>query len=131
VLWLIPVSHSKDGQTHRPGAMLAFAGNIGGSQILNVAVVDQGDLEKMEMNGWNAALVKGYAILKYEIDGDKVSVWEMSDKTRRKAVEAGKVKGNIKERFCFTDTTENLAKFLADPANADLFDKKTTYQRVK
>lgn len=137
---VIPITHhAKNGRVSGGGNGLpAFAGTIGNDKYLNVAVADTKDVEKMNETGWDAKLVKCYTIGKYEVKDNTLTYWPMDDAAKRKAIEAGKIQGKIDVRkdssfvpIYFTDTTENIAKFLADPANANLFEKKETYQRVK
>ena len=135
VLRAISIRHNKDGSVGGPDELLLFCTEAGNSRFLNVACVDRKeDLEKLDQSGWNAKLVNAYFIIKYELKDDSLKLWQMDRNAKAKAIEAGKIKGEItKNDVTFTDTSENLAKFLADPANAGLFDAKDSirYDRVK
>jgi hypothetical protein len=77
--------------------------------------------------------VGGYWLLKYRVEGDSLSVWEIDQDVKRRLIEAGKINGTVKENSAFfTDTTEKLAVLLASPEGAKLFKKEPVrYQRVK
>ena len=71
------------------------------------------------------------------VTGNALTVQWMDGEAKKRAVEAGKIKGKIEKdqdgnaRAMFTDTTENLAKFVAE-AGDDLFSKDVLkLQRVK
>ena len=74
--------------------------------------------------------------MKYEVNGDVLSVWIMDCDARGKLIDSGKIKGSADKeayRLMFTDTSEKLAAMLAAPENANLFDKEPTFRfkRVK
>lgn len=133
VLRMISVSHAKNGVLARPGEMLAFSTILGEDRYLNVASIDDKELDQFEKAGWKPELVKGYFIIKYQVQGDTLKLWTMERDARRKAIESGKIKGTIdKKTVLFTDTTENLAALLASPDGISLFDKEaSTCERVK
>jgi acylphosphatase len=81
--------------------------------------------------------VDAYLILRYEIKGDVLTLHVMDGDARKRAIEAGKVKGVVEKdphgniRAYFTDTSENLARFVAS-AGDDLFVKDALrLERVK
>ena len=95
--------------------------------------IDEKNLDQFEKKGWQAGLVEGYWLLKYRVQGDSLSVWEMDPDVKRRLIEAGKIKGTVdKNPAFFTDTTEKLTALLASPEGAELFKKEPVrYQRVK
>ena len=94
------------------GEFLAFPTVLGEKTYLNVAVTEQ-QVKLLEEKGWKA--VDSYLILKYRVDGDKMVVWGMDGDAKKRAIESGKVKGVIENMPPkFTDTTENVARFIAE-----------------
>jgi hypothetical protein len=70
-------------------------------------------------------------------EGDALLLWGMDGDAKRQAIEGGKIKGVIEERehhgsrVEFTDTTENVARFVAG-AGDGLFSKDVLrLERVK
>ena len=51
----------------------------------------------------------------HQADGDKLVVWLVDEDAKRRAIQSGKVKGVVKANSAatFTDTTENVARFVA------------------
>lgn len=140
VLRAVFVTHIKNGQVLRPGVFRLFTSEIGNSKFLNIPILDQNDLVRFDQAGWDAKLVKGYSIAKYELKDDSLTLWHMNRDAKAKAIQMKIIKGEIKkstgtgpDSVYFTDTSENLAQFLADPENINLFDAKDSirYERVK
>lgn len=78
-----------------------------------------------------------YSIFRCQVAGDTLTVQWMDGDAKKRAIEAGKIKGKIEkdqdgnDRAHFTDTTENLTKFIAK-AGDDLFSKDVLkLERVK
>jgi hypothetical protein len=115
LLRVISTTHKKTGGLPVPGKLFAFSSEVGNDRFLNVAVVDNAAMNKLEKTGWSAALVKSYSLIKYEVQGDTATLWPVARDVK------------------LTDTSENVAKFLAAPENAGLFDAKSAihYDRVK
>ena len=83
----------------------------------------------MEEKGWTAETVNAYLIYRYRVTADALMVQGIDGDAKKRAVEAGKIKGVIEKdqqgrdiKVCFTDTTENLFKFVIE-AGDDLFSK--------
>ena len=133
VMRVVTVAYGKKGSLSRPGEMLAFSSDIGKDRYLNIAFIEDKDLDQFESAGWKPELVKGYLIIKYEVQGDTLTVWGMDPKVKRQTIADEKLKGTIdKNAVFFTDTAKNLAAFLADPQNSDLFTgTRAEYKRVK
>ena len=77
-----------------------------------------------------------YFILKYRVERNVLLAWPMNNEEKKKAIETGKIKGKIHDDnggtvARFTDTTQNLAKFVA-AADSSLFsDKPLRFERVR
>ena len=133
VMRIVTVAYDKKGALARPGEMLAFSTELGKNRYLNIAFIEDKDLDQFQAAGWKPELVKGYLIVKYQVQGDTLIVWEMDPQAKRHVIADEKLKGTIdKNAVFFTDTPEKLAALLADPNDGDLFTKTPTqYQRVK
>jgi hypothetical protein len=116
------VQHEK-GRIESPGEFLMFPTILGEKTYLNVAAVKGQQVKLVEEKGWKA--VDSYMILKYQVDGDQLSVWAMDADAKKRAIDGGKVEGVIEKNkpIKFTDTTENVARFVAE-AGDSLFSKK-------
>jgi hypothetical protein len=131
VMQVIFVQHMTDGSVESD-KLLIFPTTIGDKTYLNVAETDASQLKLLEEKGWTNEAVKSYLILRYQITGDTLTIQWIDSDAKKRAVEAGKIKGTIeKDQGHFTDTTENLAKFVAE-AGDDLFSKDgLRLERVK
>ena len=78
--------------------------------------------------GWNSEAVGGFFIFKYKIEGDTLLLWQMDDDAKRKAIQGGKIKG---EGIGFTDTTENVARFVASAGDSLFKEEVIRLERVK
>jgi hypothetical protein len=125
VLRIVVVSYAKNGSISRPGEMFAFATVIGANRYLNVALVDDKDIDHFDKPGWKPNLVKGYILVKYQVNGDALMLWNMDQDAKRQMIDAGKAKGTVtKNAVYFTDTSESVAKLLAASKANALFTKK-------
>jgi hypothetical protein len=133
VMRVVTVDYDKSGKLSRPGEMLAFSVTVGNHRYLNIAFIDDKDLDQFEMAGWKPELVKGFLIVQYQVENDTLVVREMDPQAKRRLIESKKLKGTIdKNAIFFTDSAKNLADLLADPNNADLFSKTPTkYEHIK
>jgi hypothetical protein len=129
VLRVVEVTHSHAGAA--PAAeYLAFPTVLGKNTYLNVMVTLFGDgQDKPFVSGeeqWKSLdscpLLKyqvSYLILKYQVDGNNLLVWGMDGEAKKRAIESGKIKGElIESEFRFTDTSENLARFVVEAGDS-------------
>ena len=70
------------------------------------------------------------------LEADSLLLWNMDADANQRAIEGGKVKGVIKkESFknlnTITDTTENVARFVADAGDSLFSSKVIRLERVK
>jgi hypothetical protein len=148
ILRLITAGHNRNGTLGSPGELLAFTSVLGKNRFLNILLIDNKDeddadakdgddgngLRKLEKSGWKPSLIKGYLILKYEVQGDSVVFWTADQKVKRRWIEEKKIAGTVDKNVAyFTGTTEKLASLMSDPKNADLFSETSAmkYKRVK
>ena len=134
VMRIVMIEHRK-GRVESAEEYFAFATAIGSGTYLNVVL--DGDKKLVagrEEKGWKAVEADSYKFFKYQFDGDKLVMWLMDDASKRKAIEGGKVKGGQEPNrpAKFTDTTENVARFVAE-AGDSLWDMKDPlrFERVK
>jgi hypothetical protein len=123
VMRVMVVGHPNNGAFRVPHQFLAFRSDVGGHSFLNCAFVTEEQLDSIRKEGWKAEVLECYIFLKYRVEDDTLLLWMMDHKAKKKAIQDGK----IKSRRCgvgiirFTDTTENLAQFVA-AAGDELYD---------
>jgi len=135
VMRVVIVSHPNGGDLQQPNQLLAFRSDIDGKSYLNIAGVTQEQLESIRENGWQANMLDSYILLKYRVENDALLLWAMDKEAKKKAIQDGKIKGEIKEKFGgsvrFTDTTEDLAEFVAAAGDGLFVDKPTQLEQVR
>jgi len=136
VMRVVSVQHLPDG-TMQSGELLVFPTTIGDKAYLNVTEAKPPQLKLLEETGWIDETFNEYLLLRYQITGDVLTIQLIDQEAKKRAVEAGKIKGMSEKdqdgntRVHFTDTTENLAKFVAE-AGDTLFSKDgLRLERVK
>ncbi len=120
VLRIVEINQNK-GNVDPPAEYLAFPTAIGDKTYLNVVLDgDKKLVKRLDENGWNAANVDCYTFFKYAFDGDKLVLWAIEESAKGRAIQSGKVKGAAKpcEISKFTDTTANLARFVAEAGDS-------------
>jgi hypothetical protein len=128
VIRVVGLAHSSNGHVRSPGEYLGFSTTLGGKTYLNLILSEQ-EAKLSEEKGLKADAIVGYSLFKYQIDGDKMKVWMMDAYAKRQAIETGKIKGVIEKgeqenhTVVFTDTTENIARYVAE-AGDSLFSKE-------
>ena len=109
--------------------MLVFATTFGNNHYLNIASLSPERIKSLEKSNWEPSMAEGYFLAKYEVSGDKLMVAMMDPEQKKQAVKSGKIKGAIKDnRRLITDTTENLARFIASADQEKLFPSQRTPQ---
>jgi len=112
VMRVLEVTHSK-GKLDLPLEYLAFPTVLGDKTYLNI-VSDVEQVNHLDESGWKAVEVESYTFLKYQFDGDKLVMWPINEDAKKRAIKEGKVKGAVRKQTSkFTDTTENVARFVA------------------
>ena len=136
VMRVVGVKHLQNGGVQAPCELLIFPTVLGHKTYLNVTGGEEKEIKLLADKGWGS--VDEYLLMKYQVDGDTLLLWGMDENAVKRAIEGGKVKGTIQEGkdktgpiATFTDTTENLARFVA-AAGDDLFSKDALrLERVK
>jgi hypothetical protein len=119
VMRVVGVTHG-EGKVEPPSELLIFPTTLDGKTYLNVTEGKERQVKLIEEKGWKG--VESYFIFKYQIDGDKLLVWVMDGDAKKRAIEGGQIKGVAEKNkpAKFTDTTENLARFVSQ-AGGSLF----------
>lgn len=109
------VQHEK-GKPKSSYEFFVFPSEIAGKTYLNI----------VDAKVWKPDAVDIYLLVKYQVEGDKLLVWPIDADVQRQAIKSGKIKGvaNWDAPPKFTDTTENVARFVAQAGDA-LFLKDT------
>jgi hypothetical protein len=134
VMRVVVVRHDKDGRITRPAEFLMFSTTIGTNTYLNLALVDDEHLKVVKEKGWTG--IEGYVLWKYKVEADTILLWKMAPDAKQRAIEGRKVKGVIKEGVLMdmntiTDTTENLARFVASAGDSLFSSEAVHLERVK
>lgn len=137
VMRLTGSNRKPDGTIEQFEPLLLFPTTIGEKTYLNACDGKEQQVKLLEEKGWTGETVTAYSIFRYQVTGDKMTVQWMDGDAKKRAIESGKIKGKIEkdqygnDRAHFTDTTENLVKFIA-AAGDDLFSKDgLKLERVK
>jgi hypothetical protein len=119
-------TRKSDGTTEQMEPLLVFPTTVGQRNYLNACDGREQQVKLLDEKGWTPETVNVYSIFQYQLTGDTLSVRWMDGDAKNRAIEAGKIKGKIEKdndgnsRGHFTDTTENLTKFIIE-AGDDLF----------
>lgn len=133
---VVGLTQTTSGELYAPSQMLLFPTEIAGNRYLNLTDATQDQLASLQETGWKAGLFNSYSLLKYRVEGNALLIWPMNRDAKEKAIQAGKIKGEIKRdkdapRIRFTDTPEHLAQFVA-ATDASLFsDKPLRLERIR
>jgi hypothetical protein len=115
VMRIVEVEHDQEG-VKPPNEYLAYSTVLGGKTYLNV-VIDAEQVKRLDEKGWKSNAVECYTFVKYRLDGDKLVAWAIDEMAKEQAIKSGKIKGIIPKddkADTFTDTTENVARFVAN-----------------
>jgi hypothetical protein len=134
VMRIVGIKHTK-GMVEPPEEYLAFPTVLNGKNYLNMVL--EGDKKQVRLlneKGWKSDLVNSYTFLRYQVDGDKLTVWVIDEDAKKKGIKDGKIKGveEPNRPAKFTDTTENVARFVT-AAGDSLWNTKEPghFERVK
>jgi hypothetical protein len=99
---------------------------------MTVPVCKDEEIKLLEEKGWTPETVSFYDLFRYQVTGDTLTIQGIDGGAKKRAIQAGKIKGeSFDPEFVFTDTTENLAKFVTE-AGDELFSKDVRkLERVK
>ena len=131
---------NKEGVVQTPGHPTFFITSIGDDHYINW--FEESALDVSKHKTWDKTAIKEYFLMKYRVSGDKLEIWTGEEKGIAKAVESGKVGGEVKRdrdhpevviSASLTDTTENLAQYIKNGGGAILFpnESKIVYERLR
>ena len=137
VMRAVQITHFTDGTIGRPVEFLIFSTTIGKNTYLNIAPGGDECLKVLKEKGWRG--VEGYVLLKYKVEADTVLGWKMDSDAKVKAIDAGKIKGKdwakpgflLMDTYTITDTTENVARFVAGAGDSLFSENAMHLDRVK
>jgi hypothetical protein len=136
VMRVVTATHSPDGKLNPPGEFLLFRTTLGQADYLNLTAAKEEQVKRIQASGWDPAIVGDYLLFKYRVEGDKLLVWPVDGDAKRRAIESGKLKGTIEQRgddtkVRLTDTTENLARYVASAGDSLFSQDAVRLERVK
>lgn len=119
-------SQSLKDESSISGELLAFPTVLAGKTYLNVSLFRAPKQDTLvNETGWKPGPEHNYAFVRYQVDGDKLATCPINDEAKGQAIKDGKIKGVIgpDNAATFTDTTENIARFVRE-AGDNLFAKE-------
>lgn len=118
VMRIVAIAQSTE-KLDQPTEYLVYPTVLGDKTYLNL-VIDEKQVQRLNKEGWKPDAVECYTFLKYQLDGDKLVVWLIDEKVKEQAIKDGKIKGVIEQNKAarFTDTTENIVRFVADAGDS-------------
>jgi hypothetical protein len=133
---VVAVTHSRNGELQPPGEMLLFPTTLGTNTYLNIAEAKEQQIKPLEEKGWNPEVLSGFLLPKYKVVGDTLLVWPADRDAKKAAIEAGKLKGVVEKqdsgnKVRFTDTSENVARFIASAGDGLFAKEPLRLERVK
>jgi hypothetical protein len=136
VMRVVSTTHSADGKLQAPDQYLLFPTTLGQESYLNLVAAKAEQVKQIEENGWSAAGLGSYLLFKYKFKGDALLVWAIDNEAKRKAIEAGKIKGTVEQRendtkALFTDSSENVARFVTQAGDSLFAQEVVRLERVK
>ena len=125
-------TEEKDAQEKK--RMLLFPSQIGERHFLNVFEVKEKDFHMLKEQGWKPDLTEGYYVYLYKIEKDRLTLLQIAEGVRRKAIESGKIKGVIDKHSAtggyLSDTTANISQFYGNLDDKQ-FENFMTWKKVK
>jgi len=135
LMTVVSVSNKPDHKIEAWRAVDFFPTRVGGSSYANCLEDEPRSADRPVK--WDKARVKGYTLMKYTVERDKLTVCMMDRDAVEKAVRSGRVKGTIEEHWLFNgvalDGGPDLLPFLTREGDKLLFpDIKTmVFERAK
>ena len=129
---VVGIKHSK-GNVEPAGEFLIFPTILGEKNYLNVVISRDDKLVKsLDEKGWKAVEVDNYMFAKYKFDGDKLLLYGMDGEAKKKAIRGGQIKGTVENNSgCFTDSTENVARFVKEAGDSLWMNKPEHLERIR
>jgi hypothetical protein len=129
------IDHSKNGELGvDENTFFVFTTALGDRHFVNVTLLEPDQLAEVAKTGWKPEMFKGYWIYEYKLDGDKLRLLGMDWDQKKSLIESKKLAGIVKnDQVSFNVSSEKLAKFVASPEAAKLFQPQgdEVLERVK
>jgi hypothetical protein len=112
-----------------------FPTSAGADTYANLLELNEGEaLDRGRNPTWDKRKIRGFAIYKYQVEKDQLTIWQMANNAVQTAVQKGQVKGNLEKKgsqvtaINLTDG-EDLLRFLTSGGDRMLFadDAKTVF----
>lgn len=117
-VYSMQVNHDRDRGLWSKGTewRLIFSSNLGKQTYLNTVQMTPETIHNLESAGWRPAPETKYDIFRYELSGNTLKILVPDQGVLKQAVEQKKLKGEVQKLggVRLMDSTENLAKFLAN-----------------
>ena len=132
---VVTVTHRKQsGNIDRDGDLLIFPTTLGANTYLNI-IDNPKQIELLEEKGWDAKIAS-FVFAKYQVEGDTLKVRLTDEDAKTKAIRDGKIKGEVETGHGpttshFTDTTENVARFVTSAGDSLFSEGTNRLERVK
>ncbi len=113
---VITCRHEENKDLHPPSKLFIFTADINGEHYLNIAAIKEENLAQIEKKGWNAELIEGYWLAKYQIQDGTLLIWLLNPDLKRELIIAGKIAGRVDKeasKGLITAPTEELVKLFA------------------
>jgi hypothetical protein len=139
IMRMVFVEHDPETLVVKESEIMFFSTALSDKKYLNWLFIDDKQIETLLKTGWKSEDVKGYRLYKYKIEDNKLSLWGVDSQAKEQAIASGRIKGDISKdknsssKAVFTDSTENLARFVREN-DGSLFPKEaspTQLERVK
>ncbi len=135
LLRVVVVNQQPHGELDEPGQALVFPVELEGSTYLSMAGDEDDQIKAVRQEGWKPDSFDAYFIVKYRVEGDVLLVWPMDPDAKKRAIKAGRIKGEIKEGFVprvrFTDSSENLRRLIASEGDKLFAKEPLRLERVR
>jgi len=127
VMRVTGIRHNPDRKMEQFDELLIFPTTIGDASYLNVCGGTDAQIKLLQEKGWTKETVNEYLIFRYQAAENELTVRALDGEAKKRAIEAGKIGGTMERndqgqvsKFYFTDTSENLARFVQE-AGDELF----------
>ncbi len=138
IMKMVQIDIDRENNVKTKEPLYFFTTSVGNRSYANL--FEGAVFDRAKFPPWDKRNIQEYVLIKYEVEGDKLTVWLGNPKAAEAAVRKGQVKGLVQETGRFiklkhvtlTDA-EGLSRFLANGGDKVLFpdDGKSVFSRVK
>lgn len=102
--------------------------------VFRALTTNIGDHHYLSLYSTDPDKVEGYLLARYEVKGDKMSVWILDSKKVQAAIEQKRLKGEVGQGVApsvmITDTADKVRSLIESPQGAELFEQLGTFKRI-